>query len=89
MRLPRGREVPITAGVSGVVFVLGLINFDGSHMYRNETLLFAVWGTLYLIESIVRSRRPVAPVSGTPRADPRRAQPPADRSPDAIGGART
>jgi hypothetical protein len=89
MRLPRGREVPITAGVSGVVFVLGLINFDGSHMYRNETLLFTVWGALYVIESIVRTRRPAAPISGTRRAAPHRGQPPADRSPDATGGART
>lgn len=81
--------MPITASVSGVVFVLGLINFDGSHMYRNETALFTVWGAMYVIESIVRSRRPVQPVSETRRADPRRAQPPADRSPDATGGART
>jgi hypothetical protein len=89
MRLPRGRDVPITAGVSGVVFVLGLINFDGSHMYRNETVLFVVWGALYVIEALVRRGRPVPPVSGTRRADPRRGRPPADRSPGATGGART
>jgi hypothetical protein len=81
--------VPITASVSGVVFVLGLINFDGGQMYRNETILFAVWGAMYVIESIVRSRRPAQPVSGTRRADPRPALPPADRFPDATGGART
>jgi hypothetical protein len=59
MRLRGPKEVPATAGVSGVVFVFALINFDGGSMYRNETILFVAWGLMYLVESVVRSRRPV------------------------------
>jgi hypothetical protein len=85
MRLRRPSEVPLTGGVSGIVFVLALINFDGSHMYRNEALVFGAWGVLYLIESLFR---PARALSGTRRADPRPEPPPADRFPDATGGAR-
>jgi hypothetical protein len=89
MRLGRPGEVPWTGAVSGVVFVLALVNFDGAAMFRNETLLFAAWGLLYIVESVVRSQRQSWPVSGTPRADLGRAPLRADRSPDATDDAGT
>jgi hypothetical protein len=86
MRLRRPHEVPITAAVSGVVFVLAMVNFDGTNMNRNELLLFTAWGLLYVIESLVRKPRPR--VSETQPADPHREPRPGDRIPGATDGAR-
>ena len=53
MRLPsppRPADVPVTAGVSGIVFVLAVFKFGGPEMFVPEALIFGVWGLLYLVE---------------------------------------
>ena len=51
MRLRRSAEVPVTAGVSGIVFVLAVFNFGGVDTWRNELIIFGVWGLMYVVES--------------------------------------
>jgi hypothetical protein len=83
MRLLRSEEVPLTAAASGIVFVLGLINWDGSHMIRNEAIILGALGLLYLIECARFA------VSGTRRAGPRPAVPPPGQPRDSTTGAGT
>lgn len=69
MRLPRAKDVPWTAGVSGVVFVLVMFSL-GSPMY--ELAVLGTWGLMYLIECQARGlwRRPVTVTqTGDPAAD--------------------
>jgi hypothetical protein len=80
MPLPRAKDVPCTAGVSGLVFVLAMLSL-GSPLA--ELAIFAAWGLLYLIECQVRRLfgRPATP----PRpADVVRAQRQAGPPLDAI-----
>ena len=51
MRLPRGKEVPLTTGLGGVVFVAALFNV-GSPVA--ELVVFAAWGLIYLVECLTR-----------------------------------
>jgi hypothetical protein len=53
MSLPRAKDVPATAGVSGLVFVLAMLGLGNPTF---DVALFAVWGAMYVVESQVRRR---------------------------------
>ena len=55
VRLRRPEEVPATAGVSGLVVVLALLNFGDVNTWRNESVLFGAWGLMYLGECLWRA----------------------------------
>jgi hypothetical protein len=50
--------VPVTSGVSGLVFVLALFSISTP---LRELVLFGIWGLVYAVECVVRRARP--PVS--------------------------
>jgi cation-transporting P-type ATPase J len=52
MRLPRGREVPVTTALGGLVFVAVLFSL-GSPI--SLLVVFGTWGLIYLVECAVRS----------------------------------
>jgi heavy metal translocating P-type ATPase len=51
MRLPQGRQVPFTAGMSGIVLVAALSSI-GTPLH--ELVIFGAWGLVFLIESFAR-----------------------------------
>lgn len=85
MPLPRAKDVPCTAGVSGLVFVLAMFSL-GSPLI--ELAIFAGWGLIYLIECQVR-RLFGRPVTTTRPADVVCAQRHVDHPLDAIDDERT
>ena len=85
MPLPRAKDVPFTAGVSGLVFVLAMFSLDSPLV---ELAIFAAWGATYLVECQVR-RLVGWPVTATRPADGVRAQRQADSRLDAIDDERT
>ena len=85
MPLPRAKDVPCTAGVSGLVVVLAVFNL-GSPLV--EVTIFAAWGVMYLLECQVRGlfrRRDREPELDGPTPPARQADSPLD----AIGDERT
>jgi hypothetical protein len=61
--------VPLTAGVSGVVFLAGIYCFGGSKTWREEPFVLGAWGLLYLGEWGWRratGRWPAGSVEGDP-----------------------
>jgi hypothetical protein len=88
MRLARPRDVPITAGASGVVLVIALFNYGGPDMFRNLGILFGAWGLMYLVECgwYAVSRRTSPQVSGTLHAGRPHDGRPADRRPGPTVG---
>lgn len=65
MPLPRAKDVPWTANVSGLVFVLAMFSL-GSPM--SLLAIFVAWGLVYVTESLVR-RRFGRPATEVRRAD--------------------
>jgi hypothetical protein len=62
VRFPRPSQVPATAGVSGIVFVLGVFFFGNTNMLLKEGIVFGAWGLMYLSEwgyRAVKRRRSV------------------------------
>jgi heavy metal translocating P-type ATPase len=49
---PRGRQVPLTAWLSGVVFVAALFSVGSP---RSELIVFGAWGVIYVIECLTRT----------------------------------
>lgn len=90
MHFPRPSDVPFTAGVSGVVFVVAIFQFGTVDMWWVEPLILAAWGLIYLLEWGIRARRGElgAGLSGTPRGSRFRGPLRPGRSPDSTGGVR-
>jgi hypothetical protein len=82
MSLPRAKDVPWTAGVSGLVFVLAMFSLASP---RIELAIFTAWGLFYLIECQAR-RLFGRPATARPRVGVvpvrHRADPPLDARDD-------
>jgi hypothetical protein len=82
MSLPRAKDVPWTAGVSGLVFVLAMLSLASPGI---ELAIFTAWGLLYLIEGQARrlfSRPATARPPGDVLPVGHRADPPLDARDD-------
>lgn len=60
MPWPVGEQVPVTSGVSGIVFVAAVFSVAS---FTAEAVVFAAWGAVYAIECAIRrpQRRPGRP----------------------------
>jgi hypothetical protein len=85
MPLPRAKDVPWTAGVSGVVFVLAMFSLSSP---RLELAVFGAWGLLYLVECQVRGLFG-RPVTATRPAEVARSRHQVEPPLDARGDERT
>jgi hypothetical protein len=59
MPLPRGQQVPITAGLSGAVFVAALFSLATP---LHELFVFSAWGLIYALECVFRDTSRVRPI---------------------------
>lgn len=80
MRLPGPKDVPFTAAISGLVFLIAFMNLgEPIHL----VYVLAGWGVVYLAEWGVRA------VIRSQRSRRRRDEPAADRQHEATTGAGT